>query len=89
VKYKRLKRLTEDEIFMEYFRSLISEWTIHHVGPAFKKLASQIDSDKDWLANKAANDIITQSKLVISGADDNTVLVKVEGMPTLGSPEQE
>ena len=88
-KKRLLRKLCKDETFMEYYRSIITEWTVHSVGPALKKLRSQIDSDKDWLANKAANDIITQSKAIITGADDNTVVIKMEGMPELGCPDDE
>lgn len=87
-KRKVLKKLTEDEVFQAYYRTIISEWTVHSVGPALRKLRSQIDSDKEWLANKAANDIIAQSKGLITGADDNTMVVKIEGMPELGTPEE-
>jgi len=87
-KRKVLKKLMDDEVFMAYYRSLISEWTARHVGPALKKLGEQINSDKEWLANKAANDIINQSKSIITGADDNTMVVKIEGMPELGVPEE-
>jgi hypothetical protein len=87
-KRRILKKLCEDETFMEYYRSIIKEWTMHSVGPALNKLRSQVDSDKEWLANKAANDVINQSKLVITGADDNTMVVKVEGMPELGEPDE-
>lgn len=85
---QRLRNLRKDEKFQEYYRTVISEWSFHHVGKALNKLADQIDSDLPWLANKAANDVITQSKGLITGADDNTVLVKVEGMPELGAPEE-
>jgi len=87
-KRKMLRDLLKDETFMEYYRSIITEWTVHSTGPALKKLRSQLDSEKEWLANKAANDIINQSKMVITGADDNTVVVKLEGMPELGSPNE-
>ena len=87
-KGKVLKRLVNDETFQEYYRSIITEWNVHSVGPALRKLRSQLDSDKEWLANKAANDIINQSKQIITGADDNTMVVKIEGMPELGEPEE-
>lgn len=87
VKYKTLKRLCNDETFMEYYRSIITEWSIHSTGPALKKLRSQLDSEQEWIANKAANDILNQSKTVMTGADDNTVVIKMEGMPELGSPD--
>ena len=86
---QRLRNLRRDEKFQEYYRSIITEWSVHNVGKALSKLSEQIDSNQPWLANKAANDVILQSKTLISGADDNTVVVKVEGMPELGSPEEE
>lgn len=85
---KRLRNLRRDEKFQEYYRTLVQEWSIHHVGKALKKLSDQIDSNQPWLANKAANDVLTQSKLMLTGADDGTVVVKVEGMPELGTPDE-
>lgn len=85
----RLRAARKKPEFMEYYRSLITEWTVHHTGKALEKIASQIGDQNGWLANKAANDVLTQSKLLLTGADDNTVLVKVEGMPVLGTPDDE
>ena len=86
-KKRRLKQLREEEKFQEYYKTLVSEWSIHHVGRALSRIAHQIDDVNGWLANKAANDVLTQSKLFMTGADDNQIVVKVEGMPELGSPE--
>ena len=86
-KRRMLRKLPENEAWMEYYRSMINHWSIQSVGPALQKLRSQLDSGKEWLANKAANDIINQSKVVMTGADDNTVVIKMEGMPELGSPD--
>ena len=86
-KRKQLRELCKDETFMEYYRSIIQEWSLHSTGPALRKLRAQLDSEKERLANKAANDIIQQSKQIITGADDNTVVIKMEGMPDLGCPD--
>jgi hypothetical protein len=83
----RLQKLRKDEKFQEYYRSLVTEWSIHHVGRAYNKLAEQIECDQPWLANKAANDVIQHSKQMLTGMDDGTVVVKVEGMPELGTPD--
>lgn len=83
----RLRTLRKNEKFQEYYRSIITEWSVHNVGKALSKLASQMDDKNGWLANKACNDILNQSKN-FTGSDDNTVLVKVEGMPELGVPEE-
>lgn len=84
----RLRNLRKDEKFQEYYRSIITEWSVHNVGKALTKLAAQIDDPNGWLANKAANDVLTQSK-AFTGSDESTVLVKVEGMPELGVPEED
>lgn len=84
----RLRNLRKDEKFQEYYRSIITEWSVHNVGKALTKLAAQIDDSNGWLANKAANDVLTQSKS-FTGNDENTVLVKVEGMPEIGTPDED
>lgn len=84
---QRLRNLRRGEKFQEYYRSLVTEWSVHHVGRAYNKLAEQIDSNQPWLANKAANDVLTHSKQMLTGMDDGTVVVKVEGMPELGTPD--
>ena len=83
----RLRNLRKNEVFQDYYRSIITEWSVHHVGKALITIAGQMDAENPWLANKAANDVITQSRSLISGVDDNSVVIKVEGMPELGEPE--
>lgn len=83
----RLRNLRKNEDFQEYYRTLIAEWSLRHVGRALTKLSDQIDSNQPWLANKAANDILQQSKVLTTGMDDGTVVVRVEGMPDLGTPD--
>ena len=85
----RLRNLRNDEKFQEFYRSLVTEWRVHHAGKALETIAKQMDSNQPWLANKAANDVLTYSKELITGADDNTVLIKFEGMPELGVPEDD
>lgn len=88
-KKTRLRNLRKDEIFQNYYKSLITEWTVHNVGKALKKLSEQIDHEQPWLANKAANDILQRvPKSMLGEEDENTVVVKVEGMPEIGSPEE-
>lgn len=88
-KVKRIKRLIESDKFAEYYKSMIKEWTIHNVGRALNKLSDQIDHEQPWLANKAANDILQRvPKGMLMDEEENTITVKVEGMPELGVPEE-
>lgn len=83
---EKLRRLRRNEKFHEYYRTIITEWTVHNVGKALTKIADQMDDKNPWIVNKACNDILNQSK-VFTGNDENTVLVKVEGMPEIGTPD--
>ena len=56
---------------------------------ALSKLKQQIDSKEPWLANKASNDIMNFSKGKIFGNDENTVTVSIQGMPDIGSPDDD
>lgn len=85
---RNLINLRKDEKFKEYYQTLIQQWSIHHVGPALATIAEQLRDKNHWLRNKAANDILNQSKTLM-GNDENTVVVKVEGMPELGVPDDE
>ena len=88
-KIKRIKRLLDSPKFEDYYKSMIKEWTIHNVGKALNKLSEQIDHEAPWLANKAANDVLQRAPKTMIGDDsENTVVVKVEGMPELGVPEE-
>lgn len=83
----KLRNLRKSVEFQEYYKTLIQEWTVHHVGRALSKLSSQIDDKNGWLANKACNDILNQSKS-FTGSDDNSIVVKIEGGIDLGTPEE-
>ena len=58
------------------------------IGLARKRLLEQLNSNNEWLVNKAANDLIAQGNRRIYGADESTVHVQVSGMPDIGSPDQ-
>ena len=60
-----------------------------HVPAALGRIKSQVNSDTEWLANKAANDVIVLAgKIGVIKSEDTAISVKVEGMPELGSPDE-
>lgn len=60
------------------------------VPSAVGRLEKQVDNDNDWLANKAANDVINLAKTTgMFAAEEKAINVHVQGMPELGSPDQE
>ena len=53
------------------------------------RINRQVDSDTEWLANKAANDlIILAGKIGVIKNEETAINVQVSGMPDLGSPDQ-
>lgn len=86
---QKLSSLRKNEKFQEYYKSIITEWSVHNVGKALSKLSEQIDSDKPWIANKAANDVLLHSKDLVKNAEDNTVVLRMECGVELGTPDEE
>ena len=74
-----------DEIWKDEVRKI----SIAMSAEALKKIKSQIRDDNGWLANKAANDSLTFAKPLIWGEDDKALTVKIEGMPEIGSPDDD
>jgi hypothetical protein len=61
---------------------------LRRVPAAISRLEKQIDSDNDWIANKAANDYISLAKATgILQTEEKAVHVQVEGLPEIGSPD--
>ena len=88
-KRKIIRKAKKNEKFIEYYKSIVTEWSVHNVGKALTKLSEQIDSDKPWIANKAANDVLLHSKQFMIGDDDKTVVVRFDSGIELGEPGEE
>ena len=57
---------------------------------AVSRISQQIDSKEGWLANKAANDVVNLAKTTsVFQGDDKALTVKIEGMPDIGSPDDD
>ena len=55
---------------------------------AVNLLESQIGSRKEWVANKAANDVVNLAKQTgIFVGEEKAVSIRIEGMPEIGSPD--
>ena len=56
---------------------------------AIQVIKGQLREDLPWLRNKAANDLLNYGKAQIYGDEERSVHVKIEGMPDIGSPDDE
>ena len=60
-----------------------------YVPSAVTKIRSQINSDTEWLANKAANDVITlANRTGVIKTEETALTVQIQGMPDIGSPDE-
>lgn len=75
-----------DEVWREEVRSQdYGDYT-----EARRTLRRTMRNEKDqWLAMQSAVNILNNSGKRIFGAEENTVTVNIQGMPDLGSPDQE
>ena len=58
------------------------------VPASVNRITKQIDSETDWLANKAANDILTLAgRIGVIKTEETALQVQIQGMPEIGSPD--
>ena len=58
------------------------------VPAAIERLERQLDNSNDWIVNKAANDYINLAKTTgIFQNEERAINVRIEGMPDIGSPD--
>ena len=61
-----------------------------HLPGALNRLLKQIDNNNDWVANKAINDVMNIAKSIgIIQNEEQAVRVQFEGMPDIGSPDED
>ena len=60
------------------------------VPAAIERLERQLDNSNDWIVNKAANDYINLAKTTgIFQTEEKAINVRIEGMPDIGSPDDQ
>ena len=86
-KASRWRKLPEFEsIWKDEVRQVLYACT----GEAVQVIKAQLRSrDLPWLQNKAANDLLNFGKSQIYGEEERTVNVQINGLPDIGSPDQD
>lgn len=83
--YRWRHRPDAEAIWQDELRATVRRY----VPTAVNRIRSQINSDTEWLANKAANDVLTMAGRVGVVKNEETALtVQVTGMPDIGSPDE-
>jgi hypothetical protein len=73
-------------IWDDEIRSIVKQC----IPSAVNRIKKQVDDDNGWLANKAANDVVNLAKTTsIFQSDEKAINVKIEGLPDIGSPDDD
>ena len=86
---RKINAMKHKQGFLECYRALVMELALDNFGYAVKRLGGQLNDPNGWLANKAINDYLTRFGPQIMGEDNKEIVVRVEGMPELGTPDAE
>lgn len=73
----------------EKYREMMRQHALLDVGHGMKNLREQADNENAWIANKATNDLLNRAWPFVMGTEDKSLVVRVEGMPQLGTPDSE
>lgn len=84
---KKLRAVLDNPNFQEMYKQILREYVMPSYGRAMLKIRDQIDDPNAWLANKAANDILTRFGTMVMGEESKEIVVKIEGLPTIGAPD--
>ena len=75
--------------FADCYRAIVKEMAMPAFGAAMARTIALVNDPQGWLALQAANTVFSRFGPAIMGDEDRQVVVKVEGMPTLGEPSTE
>ena len=83
--YRWRHRPDADAIWQDELKAVVRRC----VPNAANRIKNQIDSSTEWLANKAANDVITLAgRIGVIRNEETALTVQIQGMPDIGSPDE-
>ena len=85
----RFYRLKNNPKFREYYDSMVTEFRVHGYGKALHRIDELVDDENPWVALQASTTLLSHTERAVITNEENTVTVKIEGLPTLGVPPSE
>ena len=84
--YRWRHRPDADAIWQDELKAVVRRC----VPNAANRIRNQIDSNTEWLANKAANDVITLAgRIGVIKNEETALKVEISGLTDIGSPDDE
>lgn len=84
---RQLKKWRDLDEYQDAYRKTVRAIAGSVYGKALAKICEQIDSDNPWVAQNAAREVLSRYGDILMGKEDKSITVKIDGMPTLGTPE--
>lgn len=86
---KKLHAIKRKPGFKECFETIVRLSVYEPFARAKRRIERQIDSENEWVANKASNDFLNRYGHYVDGTGDSKeIVVRIEGAPKLGSPDE-
>lgn len=86
---RELRRWMKLPAFQELYRARVMSVAMPMYGKAMQTIKTQMDSDNAWIAQGAAREVLTRFGDVVMGTDSKETVIRIEGMPTIGTPDAE
>ena len=78
-----------EPVFQEYIRRLVRQEAIPRYSKAMSLLDKQLSDGNAWVAQGAARELINQVSTMVLGEEKQEVVVRVEGAPAMGEPDDD
>ena len=75
--------------YAERWKEVVRQYDYSDYTRARRTLRRSMDDSDKWLAMQSAVNVMNTSGKRIFGEEENTVTVKIEGLPDIGSPDQD
>lgn len=85
----KIRRLRKTQKYEEYYNSQVALARRRGYGRALNRLLGMVDDPNPWVALQASNSVLSHTEKAVISEEENTVTVKIEGLPALGTPESE
>ena len=87
--YQKILLWKDEDEFDRCYKEMCKQEALPRYSRAMALFDKQMDNKNPWVAQGAARELANRYGPTIMGEEQNTVTVRVEGMPEMGTPDEE
>ena len=87
--YQKILLWKDEDEFDRCYKEMCKQEALPRYSRAMALFDKQMGNKNPWVAQGAARELANRYGPTIMGEEQNTVTVKVEGMPEMGTPDEE